>query len=65
MLLQYGFGDVWMWQGVGDESLFLESFVQCVKDCYKQERHSSSHDMSKMSIALSKQYLNLNCTLSV
>ena len=50
MLHKYGFGDVGMWQGVGDENLFLELFVQHVKDWYKLKWHSTLHDMSKMSV---------------
>ena len=49
MLPNYGFGDAWILQRIDDESLFVESFVQHIKDCYKQEWHCTLHDMSKMS----------------
>ena len=41
MLLKYRFGEVWIWQGVGDERVFVESFLQCMKDSFKQEWHST------------------------
>ena len=37
MLFEYGFGDVWMWQYVGNDRLFLSQFRQRLYDVYKQE----------------------------
>ena len=34
MLFSYGFGHAWIFQGVGNEALFLEQFVQRLKDTY-------------------------------
>ena len=47
MLLKYGFGEV---QGIDIESLFVQSFLQRIKDCYKQEWQNTLHDLSKMSV---------------
>ena len=32
LLIRYGFGHVWLQQGVGDEDFFLQIFTQRVKD---------------------------------
>ena len=37
MLFEYGFGDVWMWQYVVNDRLFLSKFRQRLYDVYKQE----------------------------
>ena len=49
-LFKYGFGVVWMEQGVGNEILFLAEFVERVKDCYRQDWYRDIHNSSKLSI---------------
>ena len=41
MLYRYGLGHVWMSQGVGDTTAFINAFYQRVRDCAMQEWNSS------------------------
>jgi len=50
LLMKYGFGLVWMEQGVGDVNSFLASFKQRAIDMYKQEWYSMIHNQSKLSL---------------
>ena len=50
MLYKYGFGIVWIEQGVGDESLFISQFVQRLKDCHNQDWYREIHNSSKLSV---------------
>jgi hypothetical protein len=34
ILFTYGFGEVWLWQQVGDDMLFVSMFNQRLKDCW-------------------------------
>ena len=48
LLFRYGFGIVFFYQDVGDESLFVSQFKQIVIDCYKQDWNASMNDSPKM-----------------
>ena len=48
MLYRYGFGHVWMNQGVGDTTAFINAFYQRVRDCAMQEWNSSRANSSKL-----------------
>ena len=48
MLYRYGFGYVWMNQGVGDTTAFINAFYQRVRDCAMQEWNSSRANSSKL-----------------
>ena len=50
LLFRYGFGAVWLEQGVADERLFIRQFVMRIKDCCQQEWYSDIHNSSKLSI---------------
>ncbi len=50
LLFKYGFGIVWMEQGVGNVDLFLHRFNERVRDCYIQEWYNNIHDSSKLSV---------------
>ena len=50
LLFKYGFGTVWLEQGVVDEGLFISLFMTRLKDCYKQEWNSEVHNSSKLSV---------------
>ena len=43
LLYKYGFGHVWLSQGVGDEIMFLKKFKQRLSDCFAQDWH---HDIT-------------------
>ena len=43
LLYKYGFGHVWLSQGVGDEIMFLKNFKQRLSDCFAQDWH---HDIT-------------------
>ena len=43
LLYKYGFGHVWLSQGVGDEIMFLNNFKQRLSDCFAQDWH---HDIT-------------------
>ena len=43
-LIKYGFGIVWMQQGVGNE------FVERVSDCFRQDWYREIHNSSKLSV---------------
>jgi hypothetical protein len=40
VLYMYGYGDVWLNQGVGDVDIFIESFKLRIKDTFTQNWHS-------------------------
>ena len=44
LLYMYGFGYVWFYENVGDESLFFKQFRQRLIDCSVQEWSSKLHD---------------------
>ena len=48
LLFRYGFGIVFFYQDVGDESLFVSQFKQTVIDCYKQDWNALMNDSPKM-----------------
>ena len=50
LLYHYGFGIVWMEQGVGDKALFLKNFLTRLKDCHVQDWHRDINNSSKLSI---------------
>jgi len=50
LLSRYGNNNVWMNQGVGNESLFMFKFKQRVKDYYLQEWTESVNKNSKLSL---------------
>jgi len=50
LLQKYGFGDVWVAQGVNDVSCFIHMLKQRLVDCYCQEWCNEIRDMSKLSI---------------
>ncbi len=41
LLFMYGFGFVWINQEVGDNNLFMKTFVQRLKDCNGQQWYNS------------------------
>ena len=48
MLYRYGFGHVWMNQGVGDTTAFINAFYQRVRGCAMQEWNASRANSSKL-----------------
>ena len=50
MLYRYGFGHVWMNQGVRDTTAFINAFYQKVRDCAMQEWNSSRANSSKLKL---------------
>ena len=44
MLFSFGYGYAWLFQGIGDESLFLEHFTQRAKDIYFTNWRNSLED---------------------
>ena len=48
LLYRYGFGHVWFAQGVGQNDLFIQKFVQRIKDCYIQDWHSEITNSDKL-----------------
>lgn len=50
LLFRYGFGVVWLEQGVGNESLFIAEFTERVSDCFRQDWYREIHDSSKLSV---------------
>ena len=50
LLFTYGFGSVWMQQGVGDKVSFLNEFFVRLRDCHCQDWHRSIRNSSKLSI---------------
>ena len=62
MLYRYGFGYVWMNQGVGDTTAFINAFYQRVRDCAMQEWNSSRANSSKLIFSTKlKQNWGLSC----
>ena len=49
-LFSYGFGTVWMQQGVGDTDLFISILTQRMKDCALQTWNSDVHNNKKLDI---------------
>lgn len=49
MLYKYGFGIVWLEQGVGNINKFISEFKQRVKDCARQEFFEKINNSSKLS----------------
>ncbi len=47
LLFMYGFGNVWLAQGVGDDGSFLNVFKQRIKDCYLQKWQTDVNALSK------------------
>ena len=45
--LNFGFGEVWLSQGVGDEKLFLAAFKQTIGDTYLQTWHQNINNNRK------------------
>jgi len=60
LLFQYGYGVVWMNQGVGDEGIFILQLMQRLKDTYRQDWYREVHDSSKLSI-----YCTFKATLAL
>jgi len=50
LLFKYGYGIVWMEQGVGDKRAFLCNFMDRLRDCNFQEWHHDIHNSSKLSV---------------
>ena len=50
LLFKYGFGDVWLEQGVGDKIAILRAFTTRLRDCHFQDWHRETHDSSKLSV---------------
>jgi len=46
-LFRYGFGDVWLFQGVGDVDNFMIVMKQRIKDVYNQTWHATVQDSRK------------------
>jgi hypothetical protein len=49
LLFRYGFGCVWLAQGVGDQMLFIQNFNQRLCDMWKQDWHANVSCQSKLS----------------
>ena len=49
-LFSYGFGTVWMQQGVGDTDLFISILTQRIKDCALQTWNSDVHNNKKLDL---------------
>lgn len=47
LLFRYGFGHVWLQQGVGDINSFMIIFKQRLVDCYNQTWHATLQDSRK------------------
>lgn len=58
LLSRYGFGHVWLSQGVGDINGFVNTFKRRLKDNLLQEWHSDVNDSSK-----AYHYKNFKCIL--
>ena len=60
LLLRYGFGVVWMWQGVGCEDSFIREYKQRLKNCWQQDWRSSVQENKKL-----KYYYNFKVEFGV
>jgi hypothetical protein len=59
LLSKYGFADVWLYQGVANVDLFLNTFKQRIRDCYLQDWQNSIINSGKLAL-----YRNIKCSIS-